>query len=204
MADRFPAYDVLAKRGSQSWDAITRRVIDERLALAERSDVLSDRQRLTLRAIVDRITPQPTGRPPVNAAAILLDTIGRDGGDGYRHACLPPLRDAWGRGLDAIEVTAQAEHDRAFDTLDGDAQDMLLRAVEAGERKVEIWGDMPPEIFFRWRLVPDVVAAYWSHPSAWSAMGFGGPASPRGYVRLESDRHDPWEAHEIGEPHDRR
>ena len=27
-------------------------------------------------------------------------------------------------------------------------------------------------------------------------MGFGGPASPRGYVRMELDRRDPWEAAE--------
>jgi hypothetical protein len=27
-------------------------------------------------------------------------------------------------------------------------------------------------------------------------MGFGGPASPRGYVRMGLDRRDPWEAAE--------
>ena len=196
MADPFPTYDVLAKRDSDSWDAITRRVIDERLAMIERADVLTDRQRLTLRALIDRVVPQPEGRAPVNAAAVLLDKIGSDAGDGYRHCGLPPLREAWARGLDAIEATAQARHGRAFDTLDGAAQDDLLLSVEAGERTGKAWGDMPPDIFFRWRVVPDVVAAYWSHPSAWSAMGFGGPASPRGYVRLEEGRRDPWEATE--------
>ncbi|WP_334656860.1 gluconate 2-dehydrogenase subunit 3 family protein [Sphingomonas panaciterrae] len=200
MADPFPAYDVLAKRDSESWDAITRRVIEERLALTERTDVLTDRQQLTLRAVVDRIAPQPAGRAPVNAAAILLDKIGSDSGDGYRHAGLPPLREAWACGLDAIDAMAQAAHGRAFDTLDGAAQDALLRSVGAGECAGDAWGDLPPDLFFRWRLVPDVVAAYWSHPSAWSAMGFGGPASPRGYVRLDADRHDPWEAQE--EPRD--
>lgn len=196
MADPFPTYDVLAKRDSESWDAITRRVIDERLALTERTDVLTDRQRLTLRALVDRIAPQPAGRAPVNTAAILLDKIGSDSGDGFRHAGLPPLREAWARGLDAIDAMAQAVHGRAFDTLGGAAQDALLRSVEAGERRDSAWGDLPPDLFFRWRVLPDVVAAYWSHPSAWSAMGFGGPASPRGYVRLEAGRHDRWEAEE--------
>ena len=45
---------------------------------------------------------------------------------------------------------------------------------------------------------------YYSHPTAWSEMGFGGPASPRGYVRMELDRRDPWEAAESkagGEAH---
>ncbi|EQB00954.1 gluconate 2-dehydrogenase subunit 3 family protein [Sphingobium sp. HDIP04] len=196
MADRFPGYDVLAKADSQSWDAITRRTIAERIALAERQDVLTDRQRLTLRAVIDRITPQPEGRPPVNAAAILLEKIAGEEGDGYRHHRLPLLRVAWSRGLDAIEAEACARYGRAFDTLDGKLQDELLRMIEAGEAHDPAWADMPPDIFFIWRLIPDIVAAYWSHPSAWSAMGFGGPASPRGYVRLDADRRDPWEGAE--------
>jgi hypothetical protein len=40
----------------------------------------------------------------------------------------------------------------------------------------------------------DVLHAYYSHPTAWNEIGFGGPASPRGYVRMGYDRRDPWEA----------
>jgi hypothetical protein len=40
------------------------------------------------------------------------------------------------------------------------------------------------------------VSAYYGHPTAWSEIGFGGPASPRGYVRMNFDRRDPWEAAE--------
>ena len=36
--------------------------------------------------------------------------------------------------------------------------------------------------------------AYYAHPSAWNEIGFGGPASPRGYVRMDFNRRDPWEA----------
>src|SRR5262252_10658338 len=38
--------------------------------------------------------------------------------------------------------------------------------------------------------------AYYMHPTAWSEIGWGGPASPRGYVRMDFDRRDPWEAAE--------
>jgi len=34
------------------------------------------------------------------------------------------------------------------------------------------------------------------HPASWNEIGFGGPASPRGYVRMNFDRRDPWEAAE--------
>jgi hypothetical protein len=40
------------------------------------------------------------------------------------------------------------------------------------------------------------VTCYYGHPTAWSEIGFGGPASPRGYVRMDFDRRDPWEAAE--------
>ena len=39
-----------------------------------------------------------------------------------------------------------------------------------------------------------MVVAYYAHPAAWNEIGFGGPASPRGYVRMDFDRRDPWEA----------
>jgi hypothetical protein len=48
--------------------------------------------------------------------------------------------------------------------------------------------------FFNRRILADIPALYYSLPKAWNEMGFGGPASPRGYVRLDGDRPDPWEA----------
>jgi hypothetical protein len=45
-----------------------------------------------------------------------------------------------------------------------------------------------------------VVGIYYAHPAAWSEIGFGGPASPRGYVRLGFDERDPWEAEEVRTP----
>lgn len=199
MADRFPGYDVLAKRDTPSWNAKTRAVVDERISLAERGGVLSEAQLVTLRALADRIVPQPEGRAPVNTVAILLGKIAGEEGDGYRHHELPPLHEAWSRGLDALEAEAQARYGAAFACLDGDDADALLRCVDRGETVGDAWGAMKPDVFFHWRVLPDVVSAFYAHPSAWSAIGFGGPASPRGYVRMGANRRDPWEAAEAGD-----
>lgn len=197
MADRYPGYDVLAKRGTPSWNARTRAVIDERLSLAERTDVLNGVQRETLHAVAARIVPQPEGRAPVNLSAILLDRLSEvESMDGYRHAALPPALEAWRRGLDATEAETQQQHGLSFVLLAPAQADKLLQQVESGRAAHPAWGDMPPALFWTWRLLPDLVSAYWSHPSAWSAMGFGGPAAPRGYVRLGANRRDPWEAEE--------
>ncbi|HWD67965.1 MAG TPA: gluconate 2-dehydrogenase subunit 3 family protein [Caulobacteraceae bacterium] len=197
MAERFPGYNVLSKRDTLSFNAITRRVVDERVALPERDDVFTPSQRRTLRALLDRVTPQPVGRPPVNRVALIQEKVGGGGGDGYRHHQLPPLRDAWELGLTALDAEALARFATDFASLPGEQADALLRAVERGDAHDPAWRGMPPKVWWRWRVLADAIAAYYAHPSAWSAMGFGGPASPRGYVRLDLDRRDPWEAVQI-------
>ena len=66
--------------------------------------------------------------------------------------------------------------------------------MQAGRLRASTWGDMPCELFFSDRALADVVAAYYAHPTAWSEIGFGGPTGPRGYVRMDPDERDPWEA----------
>ena len=88
----------------------------------------------------------------------------------------------------------------SFAALSPENAELILRAVSQGDVRAREWDDLPPELFWSWRLLPDCVSAHWAQPSLWSAMGFGGPAAPRGYVRTGIDRRDPWEAIEAGEP----
>lgn len=200
MTDRFPEYDVLAKRDSPSWDDITRKVVDERLALQVPNGALSDTQLATLRAVLARICPDPEGRPPTTTLAMVVRKIAGDESDGYRHHLLPSTAECWRRGLDAIDAEALTRYAAAFAALEPNDADSVLRAVETGDVRASEWDDLPPAMFWSWRLLPDCVSAHWAQPSLWSAMGFGGPASPRGYVRLGTNRRDPWEAVERGAP----
>jgi hypothetical protein len=194
MVERYPGYDVLTKRLTPSWNAQTRRVIDQRLAVSREPRFFSADEFRTLDAIAMRITPQPAHRPPVPVAALIDDKLMRERNDGYRAADMPREPEAWQRGLRAIDAEAQTLHGSAFHALDRARQDAMLQRVEAGDAHHVAWGGMPPATFFKQRLLPDIVHAYWSHPTAWSEIGWGGPASPRGYVRMGYDRRDPWEA----------
>jgi hypothetical protein len=200
MGTRFPGYDVLAKRRSPSWNEQTRQVIDQRLALPREPRFLSPEEFRTLEAICDRIVPQPpresnSDREPVPLAAMVDAKLFEDNADGYRDHRLPPLRDAWRRGLAGIEAEARRRHNVGFAELDDAEEDALLRAVQEGEVAGD-WEGMPPKVFFAKRLLFDIATQYYAHPTAWSEIGFGGPASPRGYVRMDFDRRDPWEAAE--------
>src|SRR3546814_1726614 len=119
--------------------------------------------------------------------------------DCFRHHQLPHLREAWERGLNAIEAEAQARHCRSFAALETAQMDLLLAAVERGDISDSAWDHIDARLFWKWRLLSDIVSAYYTHPSAWSAIGFGGPASPRGYVRLAANMRDSWEAVERAE-----
>lgn len=194
--DRYPGYDVLAKRDTPSWNEQTRRVIDKRLAIPDRPRFLSAQEWDTLAAICDRVVPQPSHRPAIPVAALVDDKLRRNAGDGYRNAKLPPLREAWRIGLAALDAEAQQAHGQPFHKLIDAAKDVLLTRMQQGTLHHPAWRGMPPALFFGTRMVRDIVHAYYAHPTAWNEIGFGGPASPRGYVRMGFDRRDSWEAAE--------
>jgi hypothetical protein len=201
MADRYPGYDVLNKRNSASWNDQTRAVIDERMAIdPDKHEFFTEDEWPTLRAICARIVPQPPDRThPAPIAAMVDEKLHANSGDGYRDARLPPMREAWRRGLAAIDAEAKTRYGRRFHELTALLQDDLLKAVQDGDVSKQEWRDVSAKVFFKKRLLHDIVSTYYAHPAAWSEIGFGGPASPRGYVRMNFDRRDPWEAAE-GKP----
>jgi len=196
MRDRFPGYDVLNKRGSPSWNEVTRQVIDARLAMPREPCFFTEDEWLTLTAVCNRIVPQPASRPPIPVAAMIDHKMANDLTDGYRDHRLPKMQDAWRRGLHALDQETLTRHGGRFHGISATEQDALLTRMQQGELSGAAWGTMPCRLFFSSRVLHDSVAAYYAHPTAWNEIGFGGPASPRGYVRLAFDRRDPWEAAE--------
>jgi Gluconate 2-dehydrogenase subunit 3 len=197
MTNRYPGYDVLRKRNSVYWNDQTRTVIDRRLTIdPDKHQFFTDVEWSTLRALCDRIVPQTVARPrPVPLAAMVEEKMRSDSGDGYRYAELPPMRDAWRRGLAALDAEARSRHGSRFHELGPLEQDNILKAVQ-DEVQDPAWRDLSAKSFFTKRVLHDIVSAYYAHPTSWNEIGFGGPASPRGYVRMNFDRRDPWEAAE--------
>jgi hypothetical protein len=196
MPDRFPGYDVLSKRRSPSWNDATRRVIDQRLAMPRDPHYFTEQEWATLIALCDRIVPQPRSRPPIPVAAMVDHKMANDLTDGYRDHRLPKMQEAWSRGLRALNQEAMTRHGARFHAISAVDQDALLTLMQQGELHHDDWCDMPCNLFFSRRVVHDIVAAYYAHPTSWNEIGFGGPASPRGYVRMGFDKRDPWEAAE--------
>jgi hypothetical protein len=194
--DRYPGYDVLAKWSGPSWNDKTREVISERLAIGPEPKFFTAEEFATVAAIAARIVPQPTSRPPVPVAALVDRKLDAEIMDGYRVPGQPRDREAWRVGLKALDAEAQAAYGNRFSAVAEFEQDALLRSADAGQLKAPEWGTLRSDVFFKKRMAHDIVLAYYAHPTAWSEIGWGGPASPRGYVRLGFDERDPWEAAE--------
>ncbi len=196
MTDRYPGYDVMAKQWSPSWNEVTRQVVHARLNVPREPRFFTADEWETLGAVCARIMPQPADRPQIPLPAYVDAKITEDHRDGYRYAELPQQGEAWQRGLAALDSEAQAAHGSRFHALPPEAQDELLRLMQKGGLTSDAWGGMPCKPFFEHRVIADITHAYYAHPAAWNQIGFGGPASPRGYVRMKVDMRDPWEAAE--------
>ncbi|MGN6573025.1 MAG: gluconate 2-dehydrogenase subunit 3 family protein [Pseudolabrys sp.] len=203
MSDRafrnpYPDYDVLAKWRSPSWNEQTRDVVAQRLHDVPPRRFLTETQFATLDAVCDRVMPQPERDDDKVPIAPFIDArLHANRTSGTRYEPLPTMRECWRRGLDAIEAEAQHHFRRAYVALDPAEQDLILHAMNKGETEAPAWGPhLPAKKFMRHELLQVIVETYYAHPAAWSEVGFGGPASPRGYVRLQPNRHDSWEGEE--------
>jgi len=190
----YPGYDVLAKWDSPSFDDATRDVLSRRLGPPPPARFFTADEFRLLGALVDRLAPQDGREPPAPLAhwidALMLDTPG----EGYREPDMPPLPDAWRRALAGFEAEAQRRFGSSFAGLEGERQDAVIAAVQAGEADEAAWQGLTPARFFVDHILKTVAGLAYAQPAAWSEIGFGGPASPRGYVRLGIGERDPWEA----------
>jgi hypothetical protein len=193
----YPDYDVMKKWDSPSWNNQTRNAVRQRLEDLPPRRFLSEEQWSLLEAIVDRLVPQPDRQEPLPIVPWIDDMLHKNETPGYRYADMPPMREAWQRGLDAIAAEARKRYSHDFETLSPEDQDELLGDVQHNHVDRQIWGDLPAGGFFLHHLLKQTVGIYYSHPAAWSEIGYGGPASPRGYARLGPDERDPWEAKEV-------
>jgi hypothetical protein len=117
--------------------------------------------------------------------------------DGYQFVGMPEDGEAHRLGLEAIETMARALHDNSFDSLSIRDQELLLKSIHDQKPQAahEIWKKLPIKHYWS-LLVQDAISVYYAHPEAWDEIGFGGPAYPRGYMRLEKGLPEPWEVRE--------
>jgi hypothetical protein len=193
----YPGYDTMSQRAF--WDAATREVVERRLNKVPPIRFFTSEQLITMAAVCDRIIPQDDRLPErrISIVNYIDERLFENKIDGYRYEDMPSDQEAHLLGLRAFEETAQKLHKKAFADLSGLQQDLILKSVHDGEQLAaeDIWSQMSMTRYWA-LLVGDCATAYYSHPWAWDEIGFGGPAYPRAYTRLEHGLPEPWEVKE--------
>jgi hypothetical protein len=194
----YPGYSTLGQQAF--WDEATRDVVLKRVREIPPMRFFAGAEEVLFRAVVDCVLPQDdrdeAHRIPV---AEMMDwSIAEGHIDGYQYTDMPPMQEAHRLGLLAINDIAWHLHGRSFVELSLEQQDEVLMTIRGGSPPVpqDVWERMSPNHYWT-LLLQAAVDAYYSHPYAWDEIGFGGPAYPRAYFRLERGEAEPWEVDEV-------
>jgi hypothetical protein len=168
MHGRYPDYDVLAN--AEHWDEETRKVVLARVQEVPPVRFFTPAEARTAAAFCDVVLAQD--REPRIPVMPMIDRKLFEGElDGFRYADMPDDRETWRRVLAALDAAgfATASRRRAI------VRDFSEGRLDCGLNASHAWSV----------VMRAVLSAFYSHPWAWNEIGFGGPAYPRGYMRLQ-------------------
>ncbi len=193
----YPGYNTMGQ--GKNWDAATRKVVTERVQNTSPIRFFSAEEAALLGAIVDRLIPQDDRAADwtIPILAVIDERLFKNALNGFRYEDMPPDREAYRLGIAAIDAMARERFDQSFVELTVHRRELILKSLHDGEPDPAhpAWQQMPVHRFWA-LLMSDCVTAYYSHPWAWDEIGYGGPAYPRAYMRLENGLPEPWEVDE--------
>lgn len=194
----YPGYSTLGQQ--DFWDAATRTTILNRVNVVPPIRFFTADEAHLLKTVCGHILPQDDRVPEKRIPIVpFIDQRLHEGRTpGYRFENMPPDGEAYRLGLQAIGQMALTSQGKPFGQLTWHEQDVLLKSIHDAEPApgaADIWQRMSVERFWA-LLVQDCVEVYYAHPWSWDEIGYGGPAYPRAYMRLEGGEPEPWEVEE--------
>ena len=181
MIGRYPDFDVFD--ASDTWDEATAKVVNARLHLDGPFRFFRTREIGTLRAFCD-VTVAQNAEPRVPVAEMIDDKLAGGRLDGYQYDDMPDDRDTWHLVLAGLDEVAEGRYGRpTFAAADPEAREAIVRDLAEARLSGGAWDQL--NVRRAWSVcMRMVLAAFYAHPWAWNEIGFGGPAYPRGYMRL--------------------
>ena len=180
MIGRYPDYDVFD--AIDTWDEATKKVVLARLDPPGPLRFFSGDEEQTLRAFCDTVLAQDTEpRVPVAEAVDAKLADGRL--DGYQYADMPDDRETWLQVLAGLDHTARTAYWCTFAEAGAVRREHIVEEFSKGRLVGGPWDSL--NVARAWSVVMRaVLSGFYSHPWAWNEIGFGGPAYPRGFMRL--------------------
>ena len=178
MHGRYPDYDVLDS--AADWDPVTRELLEQRAAQTPPVRFFDAAEERCLRPLLDVLLAQDA-EPRVPVFELVDAKLHAGRLDGFRFADLPPDPQTWRRVAARLDAEARGRGATSgFADLDVEQQRALVGAWAGGRLA---WDDL--DATRAWSVVMRAtLSEFYSHPWAFNEIGFGGPAYPRGYMRL--------------------
>lgn len=189
---RYPAFDVWEQH--TEWDGHTKKIVGSRKSPEVACRFFTQPEALLLQAIASVLVDDHRLEVLTFVTQHLDETTASPIGESQRKVGVPPKKQLYRLGLAGVDAESHAAYGTGFLALKAEEQEAVMQAISQGATKDNTaWEKAAPAEFFK-QLLHDAVSAYYSHPLVWSDIGYGGPAYPRGYVRVEKGLTDPWEA----------
>lgn len=193
----YAGYSTMAQK--KSWEDATRTVLTDRIEKTPPIRFFSSGEAALLGVIIDRLMPQDdrSHSRTIPILPIVDERLYMNSLNGFRYEDMPPDQEAYRIGIQAIEEMSIERFQQSFTEMTVHRQELILKSLHDGKPDPAnaAWQQIPVHRFWA-LLMEDCVTAYYSHPYAWDEIGFGGPAYPRGYMRLENGLPEPWEKDE--------
>jgi hypothetical protein len=194
MHGRYPDYDVLAQ--ADHWDPVTRELLESRAREVPPVTVFTAAEEACLRPFLDVVLAQDA-EPRIPVFEMVDKKFAQGKLDGYRYEDMPEDPETWRRVAAMLDRVARERGAPSFAALDDEARDAVVDAFSEGRLES---GDL--NVTRAWSVVMrGALSEFYSHPWAFNEIGFGGPAYPRGYMRMHQgpDGREPWERPEAFE-----
>jgi hypothetical protein len=156
-----------------------------------------EREAATLKAFCDVVLAQDE-EPRIPVLSYIDEKLAGGGGDGWQYYDLPHDTDVWKIVARGLDEEAQRNAFDSFADASLELQTAIVHRFSQGRLDGGAWTSV--NVARAWKVVIRYACqAFYSHPWAWTEIGFGGPAYPRGYGAFGAPHLGEQEAWETGE-----
>ena len=178
MHGRYPDYDVL--ENADHWDPVTRKEILARAHEVPPVRFFTAAEERCLRAFLDVLLAQDSD-PRIPVFEMVDQKLHEGKLDGFQYENMPDDRETWRLVARGLDEAAGGD----FAAASPDEQDDVVGRFADAKLSGGVWEEL--NVSRAWSVVTrGALSEFYSHPWAWNEIGFGGPAYPRGYMRLHT------------------
>ncbi len=196
MVGHYPDYNVMNL--ADEWDSHTKEIVKRRLGPFPGKQYLNEHEARTIWIIATHLA-YDNREDILDYVVHHIDSeLASEVGESQRKAGIPKGQDLIRSGLRALDNLSLKVYQKDFADAETGRQFSMLESLQKGEvMDMPGWPKPLQKELFK-KVLNTIVRAYYSHPQVWSEIGYGGPAYPRGYIRVELGLTEPWEAKRNG------